>query len=344
MDHPHGGARARARSPGRPAVPLPVRLRTGRGQQARFSRGDAPGTVDGMTTIPMTPPPAQAAAPRRRGVRATVLFLVAVALIALHVLDDNFLQPAAGHVGRRPPRQRARPARPARRSPPGPFHACAAGAGRPGARRSACSASPAAIEGCPLHAQGRPERRRLHQPAGFPAGAAAVRPRRRHVVAHAAHGRPPARRYTPSRRCSRVAGFVGSLIVVCAVGIGYVTTHVGRAVVPPDRLGVAARGRALHDQRRPGARGLVHPVAQRRRGDRVPGPQRPAEAGPHARAPRLRRAALRPPRRGPQRGRPERVGLGRRPRTSRPRSPTCSGVPTSTRTASAASASPSAAR
>jgi uncharacterized protein len=35
-----------------------------------------------------------------------------------------------------------------------------------------------------------------------------------------------------------VAGLVGGLLVVVA-GYGYVTTHVGRAVVPPDRLGVA---------------------------------------------------------------------------------------------------------
>ena len=39
------------------------------------------------------------------------------------------------------------------------------------------------------------------------------------------------------------------------------------------------RGRHVHDQRRARARGLVRPVAQRRRRDRVPRPQGPAAAG-----------------------------------------------------------------
>ena len=121
-----------------------------------------------------------------------------------------------------------------------------------------------------------------------------------------------ARRYT-RRGLLAVVGVVGLAILV-SLGLGYATTHVGRAVVPPNHLGVASRGRELPDRRRPPARGLVHPVAQRRRGDRVPRSQRPAEAGADARAPRLRRPALRPPRRGPQRGRAERVGLGWRRR------------------------------
>ena len=42
--------------------------------------------------------PKPASSPVRRGGRSreTVLFLIAIALIALHVLDDNFLQPNAG--------------------------------------------------------------------------------------------------------------------------------------------------------------------------------------------------------------------------------------------------------
>ena len=53
-------------------------------------------------------------------------------------------------------------------------------------------------------------------------------------------------------------------------------------------------------------------VAQRRRGDRVPRPQRPAGPHAHARPPRLRRAAVRPPWPGRERGRPERLRLGGR--------------------------------
>ena len=34
---------------------------------------------------------------------------LAIGAVALHVVDDNFLQPNAGHLGRRPPRQRPRP-------------------------------------------------------------------------------------------------------------------------------------------------------------------------------------------------------------------------------------------
>jgi uncharacterized protein len=42
----------------------------------------------------------------------------------------------------------------------------------------------------------------------------------------------------PRRALLGVTGFVGGFMVVM-VGLGYVTTHVGRAVVPPDHLGVA---------------------------------------------------------------------------------------------------------
>ena len=49
-------------------------------------------------------------------------------------------------------------------------------------------------------------------------------------------------------------------------------------------------------------RGLVHPLAERRDGDRFPRPLRPAEAHAHAREPRLRRPPLRPPRRRRERG------------------------------------------
>ena len=131
---------------------------------------------------------------------------------------------------------------------------------------------------------------------------------------------------------------------IVPVGLG-LRHHPHRARRRPGRRAEhAARDRHVQDQGRPQARGLVHPVAQRRRRDRVPGPQGPAAPGAHARPPRLRRAAVRPPRRGSQRGRAERVRLGRRRgRQGRDRA-TCRPAPTSTRSASAASASPSAAR
>jgi dienelactone hydrolase len=43
----------------------------------------------------------------------------------------------------------------------------------------------------------------------------------------------------PRRALLALAGFLITAFVVLPVGLGYVTTHVGRAVVPPDRLGVA---------------------------------------------------------------------------------------------------------
>ena len=82
----------------------------------------------------------------------------------------------------------------------------------------------------------------------------------------------------PAPRAARRRGRSSSPLLVLIAVYGYVTTHVGRAVVPANHLARRPRGREVHDQRRARARGLVRPVAQRRRRDRVPGPQRPAEA------------------------------------------------------------------
>ena len=68
----------------------------------------------------------------------------------------------------------------------------------------------------------------------------------------------------------------------------------------------------VHDERRPRALRLVRAVPEPGRRDRVPWPQRPAGADADARPPRLRRAAVRPPRLGRERGRPARVRLGGR--------------------------------
>ncbi len=105
----------------------------------------------------------------------------------------------------------------------------------------------------------------------------------------------------PRRALLGIAGVLVGMMVVMPVALGYVTTHTGRAVVPPNHLGVPHEDVQVHDRRRARARGLVHPVRERRCRDLVPRPQRPAEAGAHARPPRLRRAAVRPPRRGRER-------------------------------------------
>ena len=113
----------------------------------------------------------------------------------------------------------------------------------------------------------------------------------------------------------------------------------GGAGAGPRRL---ARRRRVHDERRAQAAGLVRAVAERRDGDRLS--RRPAPAArAHARAPRLRRPPLRPSRRGRERGRPEHVRVARRARPSRRRglSPQ---PPTSIPSGSARSASRSAAR
>ena len=72
------------------------------------------------------------------------------------------------------------------------------------------------------------------------------------------------------------------------------------------------RARVIGDQRRPRVGRVVRAVAQRRRGHRLPRPQRPAGPHAHARPPRLRRAAVRPPRAGRERRRPARLRLGGR--------------------------------
>jgi hypothetical protein len=68
-----------------------------RGEAERMSRRPPEATAMRTIVIP-SERPAPAAPPPRRGSRRreTVLFLVAIALIALHVIDDNFLQPQPG--------------------------------------------------------------------------------------------------------------------------------------------------------------------------------------------------------------------------------------------------------
>ena len=86
---------------------------------------------------------------------------------------------------------------------------------------------------------------------------------------------------------------------------------------PPAGSRYGVRGRAVHDERRIAAPGLVHPVAQRRRGDLVPRSGILAATREAARTARLRRPALRPSRRRRERGRPQSLRLAGRTRHPR---------------------------
>ena len=78
------------------------------------------------------------------------------------------------------------------------------------------------------------------------------------------------------------------------------------------RAGRRTRERQLHDLGRAAPARLVHPVAQRRRGRRLPRAARHPGGRADARPARLRRTAVRPTRRGSQRGWREHARLGRR--------------------------------
>ena len=273
--------------------------------------------------------------------RRFTAFRLGVAAIALHVIDDAFLQPQPGtsagdhlvtglvplallalaawaiHAAERRPPRRARPG--ARRARPR------------GGRR-----------GLLLRQRDRPVGRRLHRPARAGRRARAARRRRRHALAHPPDGRQPAPpRRPPHAARRRRRAHVRLRRAADRHGVRRHAHGARRGACRRPRR--PARGRPLHHERRARAARLVRALAQRRRGDRLPGPQGPAGVGAHARPPRLRRAALRPPRRGRERRRSQRLGLGRRPRPAGrdrlPRRP----VPTSTPTGSAGSACPSAA-
>ena len=137
-----------------------------------------------------------------------------------------------------------------------------------------------------------------------------------------------------------------SLLTACAVrrratsslgplALSYVFSHAARAEVPAARLGTAYEKRRVQDGGRPHAARLVRAVEERRGRDLGARASGLAEARADARAPRLRRPALRSPRRGRERRRSEHLRLGRREGSRTPRSPSCSGARTSIRTASA---------
>ena len=253
---------------------------------------------------------------RRRAATGTLEACSASALplIALRILDDNFLQPAAGHLPDRPPRQRPRPARPAGARRLGVSAARRRPAGRAGARCSASLGLATGVDAVHYTRElGLGSRRRQRLRSRSPPALALLGLGATTLWRTRSHDGHRAWRYAAPRCCSRRCVLVAVDDRRCCRSASPTSsTHVARAVVPADQLGTPHETVTFKTKRRPEARGLVHPVAQRRRGDLVPGPQGPAAPGAHARPPRLRRAAVRPPRRGPQRGRAEHLRLGRR--------------------------------
>ena len=188
--------------------------------------------------------------PRRGGgrTRETTLFLLGIAVLALHVLDDSFVQPQPG-------------------TGPGdhlvaglvPLALLAAAAWAyprlRGGWRGALSLA-LGIVGISLGIEAAYYTREVG-PSGddftglltFPAALLLIglglvtlwRTRRRD------HGLP---RTVAGRAGLGLAAVLATLLVVVPIGYGYVTTHTARAVVPADELGVPARGRELHDERR----------------------------------------------------------------------------------------------
>ena len=188
--------------------------------------------------------------------RETGLARIAIAVVALHVVDDSFLQPnpgtsAADHLvgglvplallvaaralyGRAPRRARARRSR------------CSPAS-------SACS--PASRRAYYANAVG-PSGDDYTGLLSILAGLAAARPRR---VARSGGrgGRDDAHWWRYLRRLLRIArrASVVAWVVLLPVAVAYVVTHAARAQVPGGRPRRSARGRRVRDERRPAAPG-----------------------------------------------------------------------------------------
>jgi hypothetical protein len=173
---------------------------------------------------------------RRHHRRETVLFLIAVAVIALHVVDDNYLQPQPGmspgdHVV----------------SGLVPLALLGLAAwGYPrlrGGRRGALAlvfgvlGIAAGIEALYYTREVGPSGDDLTGLLAIPAGLMLLGLGA--VTLWRTRRNDGSRPWRYARRALlAIAGFFVACLVVVA-GYGYVTTHVGRAVVPPDQLGVA---------------------------------------------------------------------------------------------------------
>jgi hypothetical protein len=187
----------------------------------------------------IAPAATRAASPRRRRRgrnRETVLFLIGIALIAIHVLDDNFAQPQPGMS-------------PGDHLVSGLVPLAVLGLAawayprlRGGWRGAlALSAGPLAIaagsEGFYYTREVGPSGDDFTGLLCLPAGVlllvlgAVVLWRTRRTEGSLWWRYP--------RRALIAVGAVVPAFVVVSIGIGYGTTHTGRAVVPPDRLGVA---------------------------------------------------------------------------------------------------------
>ena len=231
------------------------------------------------------------------------LFLLAVAVLAVHVHRRQLRPAPARHVGGRSSRQRPRAARRARASPRGRTRACAA------ARRGALALM-LGVFGLAASGEAVHYGRAATTTPGFAAIPAALvlfgvgavtlwRSRRRDALAATC-----AAPRSASPACS------SSSSACCPSAWPTSRCTSARDVVPAPHLGAAHENVTLTTSDGLKLQGLVRPVAQRRRRDRLPRPQGPAAARADARPPRLRRAAPRPPRRGRERGRADLWGWG----------------------------------
>ncbi len=187
-------------------------------------------------TATLTRAATRTAAPRARRSRETLLFLIAIALIALHVLDDNYLQPQPGvspadHVvsGIVPLALLGLAAWAYPRLRGGRRGALALAAGALGI----AVGSEAFYYAREVGPSGDDFTGLLCLPAGvllLGLGAAALWRTRR--TEGSLWWRYP-------RRALIAVAAVVSAFLVGSLGMGYGSTHIGRAVVPPDRLGVA---------------------------------------------------------------------------------------------------------
>jgi uncharacterized protein len=184
-------------------------------------------------TLPTLAPP-----PTRRGgrTRESLLFLAGIAVIALHVLDDNFFQPAAGTS-------------PADHLVSGlvPLALLALAAwGYPrlrGSRRGALALSfgvlgvAGAIEGYHYAKEVGPSGDDFTSLLCFPAGLLLLGVGAVTVWRTRRTSGSIRRRVTRRAAAGVAAFFIAPLVVI--MGYSYVTTHVARAVVPANHLGVA---------------------------------------------------------------------------------------------------------
>ena len=192
-----------------------------------------------MTATLMRRETAAAPPPTRRGgwSRETVVFLIGLALIALHVVDDNYLQPQPG-------------ASPSDHLVSGLVPLALLGLAAwahprlRGGRRGALALTVGAL-GVAGGLEGFHYAREVG-PSGDDFTGLLCLPAGMLLVGLGAVTLWRTRRTDgslwwryPRRALLGVAGLVLAAAMVVPIGLGYVTTHTGRAVVPPDHLGVA---------------------------------------------------------------------------------------------------------